>query len=147
MRITDPSFFMAAALNNRGGCAYVCLIYGMYYCFNTASSTKGDPQGVLIHAVEPLGHHTIPVTSLHNEKKKFHYYTNGPGKLCRALNIDISLNHTDLTTSGLIYIEDQPEPSQDKIVVTKRINIDYAGADKDRLWRFYIKDNPFVSQK
>ncbi|CAI2179807.1 4938_t:CDS:1, partial [Funneliformis geosporum] len=78
---------------------------------------------------------------------KFHYYTNGPGKLCRALSIDISLNHTDLTTSDLIYLEDQPELSQDKIVVTKRINIDYAGADKDRLWRFYIKDNPFVSRK
>ncbi|CAI2168876.1 6478_t:CDS:1 [Funneliformis geosporum] len=119
----------------------------MYYCFNIASSVKGDPQGVLIRAAEPLDHHTIPVTSLHDENKKFHYYTNGPGKLCRALSIDISLNHTDLTTSDLIYLEDQPELSQDKIVVTKRINIDYAGADKDRLWRFYIKDNPFVSRK
>ena len=89
---------------------------------------------MLIRAVEPLDHHrTIPVTSLHDEKKKFHYYTNGPGKLCRALNIDISLNHTDLTTSDLIYLEDQPELNQDKIVITKRINIDYAGDDKDRL--------------
>ena len=119
----------------------------MYYCFNIASSGKGDPQGVLIRAAEPLGHHTIPLTSLHDKNKKFHYYTNGPGKLCRALNIDISLNHTDLTTSDLIYLEDQPELSKDEIVITKRVNIDYAGADKDRLWRFYIKDNPFVSRK
>ena len=119
----------------------------MYYCFNIASSLEGDPQGVLIRAAEPLDHHTIPVSSLHDERKKYHYYTNGPGKLCRALNIDISLNHIDLTTSDSIYLEDQPELSQDKIVVTKRINIDYAGADKDRLWRFYIKDNPFVSRK
>lgn len=145
----NKSFWKAAALNNRGGCAYVYLIYGMYYCFNIASSVKGDPQGVLIRAAEPLDHHTIPVTSLHDEKKKFYYYTNGPGKLCRALNIDISLNHVDLTTSDLIYLEDAPELelNKERIVITKRVNIDYAGADKDRLWRFYIKDNPFVSRK
>jgi DNA-3-methyladenine glycosylase len=105
----------------------------MYYCFNIASSIKGDPQGVLIRAAEPLDHHTIPVPSHHDPKKKFHYYTNGPGKLCRVLKIDISLNHTDLTTSDLIYLEYAPEVSKDEIVATKRVNIDYAGTDKDRL--------------
>ena len=145
--LENKSRWKAAALSNRGGCTYIYLIYGMYYCFNIASSLKGDPQGVLIRAAEPLGHHTIQVTSLHDKNKKFHYYTNGPGKLCRALNIDISLNHVDLTTSNLIYLEDQPELSKDEIVITKRINIDYAGNDKDRLWRFYIKNNPFVSRK
>src|SRR5436190_23376378 len=99
----------------------------MYCCFNIASSVKGEPQGVLIRAAEPLNHHTIPVTSHHDPKKKFHYYTNGPGKLCRALNINISLNNTDLTTSDSIYLEDRPKISQDKIVITKRVNIDYAG--------------------
>ena len=107
----------------------------------------GDPQGVLIRAAEPLNHHTIPVISQHDERKKYHYYTNGPGKLCRALNIDISLNGVDLTTSDLIYLENRPELSKDEIIATKRVNIDYAEADKDRLWRFYIKDNPFVSRK
>jgi DNA-3-methyladenine glycosylase len=145
--LENKSRWKAAALSNRGGCAYVYLIYGKYYCFNIASSFKEEPQGVLIRAAEPLGHHTFQVTSLHDENKKFYYYTNGPGKLCRALNIDISLNHVDLTTSNLIYLEDQPELSKDEVVITKRVNIDYAGADKDRLWRFYIKDNPFVSRK
>jgi len=102
---------------------------------------------VLIRAAEPLDHQTIPVSSLHNEKKKFHYYTNGPGKLCRALDIDINLNHIDLTISDLIYLENGLEVSEDEIIATKRVNIDYAGADKERLWRFFIKDNPFVSRK
>jgi len=145
--IENKSRWKAVALNNRGGYAYIYLIYNIHYCFNIASSVKGDPQGVLIRAAEPLEHHTIPVTSHHSGEKKLHYYTNGPGKLCRALGIDISLNHTDLTTSDLIYLEDQPEISEDEIVKTKRINIDYAGEDKERLWRFYIKNNPFVSRK
>jgi len=145
--LENRSRWKSAALNNRGGCAYVYLIYYRYHCFNIASSIKGEPQGVLIRAAEPLDHHTISVPSQHDQGKKFHYYTNGPGKLCRALNIDISLNHVDLTTSDLIYLENQPELNPDQIIATTRVNIDYAGEDKNRLWRFYIKDNHFVSRK
>jgi DNA-3-methyladenine glycosylase len=143
----NRSKWKSAALNNRGGCAYIYLIYNTYYCFNIASSVEGDPQGVLIRAAEPLESHTIPVSSHQDEKKKIYYHTNGPGKLCRVLNIDINLNETDLTTSDLIYLENRPELSKDEIIATKRVNIDYAGADKDRLWRFYIKDNSFISRK
>jgi len=103
----NRSKWKAAVLYNRGGCAYVYLIYSMYYCFNIASSVAGDPQGVLIRAAEPLNHHTIPVISHHDERKKYHYYTNGPGKLCRALNIDISLNGVDLTATILYRKRDE----------------------------------------
>ncbi|CAG8752698.1 18358_t:CDS:2 [Gigaspora margarita] len=123
----------AAALYNRGGCVYVFRIYHFYYCFNIASSCAGDPQGVLIRAVEPLDQNTVPVATHHDKKKKHHYYTNGPGKLCRALQIDLGLNHTDLTTNDSIYLEEQPPLTQEKIIATKRINIDYAGEDKDHL--------------
>src|SRR4051812_15997780 len=116
--LENRSRWKSAALNNRGGCAYVYLIYSMYYCFNIASSLEGDPQGVLIRAAEPLDRHTISVSYQNNEKKKYLYYTNGPGKLCRALNIDISINHVDLTTSNLIYLEDAPEIDKDKIIST-----------------------------
>ncbi|MDR1670317.1 MAG: DNA-3-methyladenine glycosylase [Spiroplasmataceae bacterium] len=131
----NKSRWKAKSLYNRGGHAYIYLIYGMYYCFNITSSIEGDPQGVLIRAIEPL------------ENNKFHYHTNGPGKLCRALDIDINLNNADLITSDLIYLEDQPGVELEKITITKRINIDYAEEDKERLWRFYIKGNPFISKK
>ncbi|WNE40641.1 MAG: Putative 3-methyladenine DNA glycosylase [Mycoplasmataceae bacterium] len=145
--LENKSRWKAKALYNRGGHAYVYLIYGIYYCFNITSSVEGDPQGVLIRAVEPLEYKNFLTPSRYNENKKFYCYTNGPGKLCRTLNIDISLNNADLTTSDLIYLENQPEIELEKITITKRINIDYAGKDKERMWRFYIKDNTFVSKK
>jgi DNA-3-methyladenine glycosylase len=130
--LKNKSRWKAAALSNRGGCAYVYLIYGMYYCFNIVSSVARDPQGVLVRAVEPLECYAIPSSFQYNLKKKLHYF-NGPGKLCRTLNIDLSLNHVDLTTSDLIYLENQPELEKGQIAITKRVNIDYAGEDKGRL--------------
>lgn len=143
----NKSNWKAKALYNRGGYTYVYLIYGMYYCFNIVSLIEKDPQGVLIRAVEPLNSQTIPIVSSSNKNQKVHYYTNGPGKLCRVLNIDNSLNNFDLTANDLIYLEDEPVIRKEEIIATKRVNIDYAGKDKDRLWRFYIKDNLFISRK
>jgi len=135
----NKSNWKAQTLHNCGGYTYVYLII--------VSSLEKDPQGVLIRAVELLDSHTIPVIFPNRKNQKIHYYTNGPGKLCRALNIDNSLNNVDLTTSNLIYLEDRPKVNQKEFVATKRINIDYAGKDKDRLWRFYIKNNLFISKK
>ena len=39
-------------------------------------------------------------------------------------------------------VEDGEKLSQDEIVRSKRINIDYAEMGRDYLLRFYIKDNP-----
>ena len=71
----------------------------------------------------------------------------GPGKLCSALNITRDQNGVDLT-GNTIWIEPPKEKIPDsKIIKDKRIGIDYAEEYKDKLWRFYIKDNPHVSKK
>ena len=77
--------------------------------------------------------------------KQIYGLTNGPGKLCMAMNIDKSLNGEDLSQDTL-YLEAGKEEEQ-KIVRAKRIGIDYAQEAKDYLWRFYLRDNPFVSAK
>jgi len=117
-----------------GGCLYVYLIYGMYYLLNIVASVKDTPEAVLIRAVEPMdGEHLVK-------------YTNGPGKLCKYIGIDKTFNGLDLTISSDVYIEDDGYYVQE-IVTSKRINVDYALEDKDKPWRFYIKNSSFVSQK
>lgn len=133
------------------GFSYVYIIYGMYYCFNMVTNGKGIPQAVLIRAVEPT--EGFDLMAWNRFKKSYNQLTmsqikglaNGPGKLCRAFSIDKSLNGEDLCGSKL-YVEDGDNEKFD-IISAKRVGVDYAGEARDYLWRFYIKDNKYVSVK
>ena len=132
------------------GMSYVYLIYGMYYCMNVVTEGEGIPEAVLIRAIEPLeGMDIMSKRRFDLEydllpKKKKYNLTSGPGKLCIALDITKESNGGDLTGDEL-YIEEVDIPKFE-VVSSKRIGIDYAEEARDFLWRFYIKDNPFVSK-
>lgn len=133
------------------GFSYVFFIYGMHYCFNIVTREEGNPQAVLIRAVEPIegldiiAQNRFVKTYSHLSKTQIRNLTNGPGKLCRALSIDKSLNGEDLCGNKL-YVE-EGENQKNNIVAAKRVGIDYAEEAKDYLWRFYLEDNIYVSVK
>lgn len=133
------------------GFAYVFLIYGMYNCFNVVTREAGIPQAVLVRAVEPLdglglmAQQRFQLNFGQLSRSQMKGLTNGPGKLCKALAIDKRLNGEDLCGSRL-YIEEGGS-EQFTIVSAKRVGIDYAEEAKDFYWRFYIKDNQYVSVK
>lgn len=142
---TEPLF-------HEGGIAYVYFIYGLYHCFNVISGEKDKGEGVLIRAVEPLNEFDYisqkrfkkDFAELSNAKKKT--LTNGPSKLCMAYSIDKGDNYKKLYEYGDFYIENSNE-NNFEIIESKRIGIDYAEEAIDFLWRFYIKDNIYVSVK
>lgn len=117
-------------LFKRPGIAYVYFIYGMYHCFNVITEPEDTAGAVLIRALEPLDLSLV---------------TNGPGKLCRDLVITKDFNESDLTSkTSNLWIEKGIEIPSSKIHTTTRIGIKQAA---DYPWRFYIKDNSFVSKK
>jgi DNA-3-methyladenine glycosylase len=135
-----------------GGFAYVFIIYGMYNCMNIVTANIGQPQAILIRALEPIeGFETM---AEFRYKKHFSELnkgavrgiSNGPGKLCDAMGITRKHNGLDLCGDELYLLEDE-EAEKFEIVTTKRINIDYAEEAIDFPWRFYIKDNKYVSKK
>lgn len=130
-----------------GGYAYVYQIYGMYFCLNVVARDEDIPEAVLIRAVEPVeGLDRIKVyRSI--KSRKVEDLTNGPGKLCQGLSIDKKLDKYDLIEGTELYIRDNPDGTNHEVVERPRINIDYAEEYKDKLWRFYIKGNKFVSKK
>ena len=122
------------------GHLYVYFTYGMHYCGNIVTGRKGRGAGVLIRAVEPL--EGIVVIERRRGKSGIET-TNGPAKLCQALAIDMGLSGHDLRNEPLCLVP-QPALLSTEIVKTTRIGISQG---KDVPWRFYIKDNPFVSRR
>lgn len=141
-----------APLFGPAGISYVFFIYGMYNCFNIISGKENEGEGVLIRALEPVNdleymsllRYKKPYSEL--KKAQIKNLTNGPGKLCIAMSINKTNNWDDLTSSEDFYLEYGEEISLTDIVDSKRIGIDYAEEARDFLWRFHIKDNPYVSK-
>lgn len=133
------------------GFSYVFMIYGMYYCFNAITKKQGNPQAVLIRAVQPLEgmewmaqrRFNQPYGQLAANRRR--NLTNGPGKLCAAMAIDCSFNGIDLCGDRL-YLEHEKNQGF-TIIETQRVGIDYAQEARKYPWRFYIKDNDCVSVK
>lgn len=112
------------------GHAYVYLIYGIWNCLNVVCAAAGVPHAVLIRALEPISQLELP--------------THGPGLLCRALNIDRSLNGADLQGPN-VWIGRPNDFVPPKVVRATRIGVDYAGSWAQKPWRFYDADSPYVS--
>ena len=128
-----------------GGYAYVYFIYGMHYCFNVVTGPEGEGNAVLIRALEPvIG---LELMQRQRNTKSVRNLCNGPGKLCQALAITKSEYGLDLcaTDSPLRLIRYRHIPGA-QIVATPRINVAYAEEAAAWPWRFYVKDNLYVSK-
>ena len=112
-----------------GGYIYIYLVYGMYWQLNITTAKEGSPECVLIRALD-LGK-----------------IANGPGKVCRYLQLDKKFYGEDLTKSARIWLEDRGEKiNVSRISATGRIGIDYAGPYwSRRKWRFVL--NGFSNKK
>jgi DNA-3-methyladenine glycosylase len=126
-----------------GGTAYVFFVYGMYYQFNVVTNAAELPHAVLIRAVEPF--EGTDVMRKRRHRQPDHNLTNGPGKLCIALGIDRGLDGADLLGER-VWLEAGRTIGRSRIASGPRIGIDYAEEWVDKPWRFWIKDNPFVSR-
>jgi len=112
------------------GHAYVYLIYGFWNCLNVVTSPEGVPHAVLLRALEPVEH--------------VGHATWGPGLLCRALNIDRSLNGVDLRAEEL-WIERPARSASVRVGRSARIGVEYARHYARRRWRFFDRDSPYLS--
>jgi len=123
------------------GHAYIYFTYGNHYCLNATTQPPGVAGAVLIRAVEPLkGLDTMK--KLRPDVSELQL-TNGPGKLTKAFAIDRSLNEIDLTRRGILYIGNTRTESPFAVERSPRIGITLG---IERLWRFYIESNEYVSR-
>ena len=129
-----------------GGSAYVYLCYGIHHLFNVVTNVKDVPHAVLIRAIEPLEGIDTMLDRMKKTKLDFSI-GRGPGNVSKALGI--ATHHTGNTLFGKdIYIADDGFKIPTKnIIASKRIGVDYAAEDALLPYRFYLKDNGYVSAK
>jgi len=127
-----------------GGVAYVYLVYGMHHLFNIVTNTSEKADAVLIRAIEPVEGLDI-MKHRRGVARNNKLLTGGPARLSQALGITVANNKTDLL-GDKIWLTDGDSYSDEKIVATTRIGVEYAGDDALLPWRFHIKGNKFVSK-
>ncbi|MBM4134100.1 MAG: DNA-3-methyladenine glycosylase [Nitrospira sp.] len=108
----------------QAGLTYVYLIYGMYHCFNIVTEREGYPAAILVRAVELESGELV----------------DGPGKLCRQLDISRAHNRHDLTLGKQLWVEDRGERLAPRMIVrAPRIGVEYAKEWAKKPWRLRIK--------
>ncbi len=117
-----------APMFEEGGISYVYLIYGIHYCLNIVTGIKGSGQAVLIRAID---------------LQKSSFEASGPGKLCKYLEIKKDQNGILFSKENNLWLEKGIEVPDNMIGSSNRI-----GTSKgiDYNWRFFIKNNIYVSK-
>ncbi len=119
--------------------AYVYQIYGTSFCFNMSSESAGLGAGVLVRALEPL--EGLELMRRRRQVDSVRDLCRGPGRLCRALDIDRLLDGADPLTHPGLWLA-VPGRLPHKVRKSRRIGIRKAA---HRLLRFYEAGSPFVS--
>lgn len=131
-----------AAMFGPPGHSYVYLIYGMYHCLNVVTENIGIGSAVLIRALEL---DVIPPQLTPKQTAKPHRIAAGPGKLCRALEVDRQLDGVRYHPDSGIWLEHRPSQiSSNDLIQTTRIGITKAA---ERPWRWYLNKSQSVSKK
>jgi DNA-3-methyladenine glycosylase len=130
------------------GHGYVYFIYGNHWCFNVVCQPAGSAEAVLIRALEPaIGLEQMQKRRTVSDPRQL---TNGPGKLCEAMEIDRTLDGVDLCDAqSPIFIARNPElktflRERGPVITTTRVGIVKAA---ELPLRFYLGGSSFVSRK
>jgi DNA-3-methyladenine glycosylase len=130
-----------APLYGPPGTAYVYFIYGVHWCFNAVTREEGKPSAVLVRALEPLEGLDL-MTARRPAARRAVDLTNGPGKLCAALGVDVRHNELRLDRPPIRILAGE-SIRRDRVVVTPRIGITESA---DWPLRWYVADSPYVSR-
>jgi len=129
-----------AVMFGEPGRAYVYFTYGNHYCLNLTTEKTDVAGAVLIRALEPAD--GIEQMMINRGLDSAAQLTNGPGKLTKAMRIDLDLNGEDVVTSPRLYVT-RSETGRLGVSSSSRIGITRGVEFR---WRFYISGNPNVSK-
>jgi DNA-3-methyladenine glycosylase len=120
------------------GHAYVYRSYGIHWCLNLVCAEAGNPEAVLIRALQPTA--GIAEQQRRRGIEETRSLCSGPGKLCQALAITREHDGLPLDTAPFC-LEERTEVPQ--IATGPRIGITRA---TELSWRYGLAGSPFLSR-
>ena len=130
----------------KGGVAYVYLIYGLHHLFNVVTNLEDEPHAILIRGIEPVEGIDTMLGRMKKQRLD-HTVGRGPGNVSKALGIRTVNTGVSLLGDTIFIASDGMKIGPSRIIATPRIGVDYAAEDALLAYRFYVKDNPYVSGK
>jgi DNA-3-methyladenine glycosylase len=128
-----------AAMFGPGGHAYVYRSYGLHWCLNLVCAEEGNPEAVLVRALEPT--HGLDTMRTRRGVGTDRALCSGPGKLCQALGVTRAHDGLPLDEPPFALHTREAAP---EIVSGPRIGITRAA---DLTWRYGLKDSPYLSRR
>jgi DNA-3-methyladenine glycosylase len=122
------------------GFVYVYFTYGMHHCMNIVTGREGVAGAVLLRALEPVWE----VRAMRRGAPAGladHLLASGPGRLCRALDVDRRLNGSELGDGPLQVLRRRTRP---RVLTGPRVGL---SADDGRAWRYWVADSRSVTAR
>ncbi len=128
-----------ATMYGEPGKAYIYFNYGIHWMLNAVTEQEGFPAAVLIRAIQPL--EGLDIIASRRGKQPRAKWTDGPGKLAQALQIDKTFNGVDLCSQeGGLWIEAGKRFPDERVIATPRVGINNVPEPwKSKPWRFFVK--------
>lgn len=121
------------------GTVFIYMVHG-HWMFNVVTGERGKPSAVLFRALEP--EKGLDVMKERRSREEVEEMCSGPGKLTQALDIDKSLDRSDILSEEELYVEEESF-SDFSVGRSKRIGVT---EDLDEPFRFYVEDSKFISR-
>ena len=122
------------------GHVYVYFTYGMHWMLNFVAEPRDHPAAILIRAIQPC--EGLEIIAGRRGKQPREHWTDGPAKICQALNIDRHFNDADLYAADATLFVEQDQPIPDSNVTTgPRVGLNNVPEPwKSIPWRFLVKE-------
>jgi DNA-3-methyladenine glycosylase len=140
------------------GTIYVYRSYGIHHCMNVVAPSGERPAALLLRAARPLDgkHHMAVHRGLADRysdempRRVEKNLVSGPGKLCEALDVDLSFNEQPIYDGELRIVRGLEGADRDdlRIETTPRIglNPETVGDAVEWEWRYVVGGSDYLSR-
>jgi DNA-3-methyladenine glycosylase len=137
-----------AAMFMQPGTAYVYRIYGVHNCLNVVTEPDGTGAAVLIRALQPVKGLDVMRANRRAAGREIaeRDLCRGPGRLCQALQVDLSFTGCDMPRRGSVLFVADAKPIPDEHVRTSaRVGVVGGSQAQSVEWRWFVAGSPYVS--